>query len=61
MHLTKKEMKKAREDFLAVEKASRKLKKPSLLEFIRWMDQFQKTFGPFKISREKIKGDNFLL
>ena len=61
MRLTEKEKKKARKHFLAVEKAARKLKKPSLLEFIRWMDQFQKAFGQFKISREKIKGDNFLL
>jgi len=31
------------------------------IEFIRWMDALQKAVGQFPVSKEKIKGDRFLL
>lgn len=52
--------KKVLEAFLASEKAVLKLKKPTFLQFIRWMDDLQRIFGQFPVSKEKIKGNNFL-
>lgn len=42
------------------DKAARKYPKPSFLQFIRWMDDLQKVFGQFPVSKEKIKGSKFI-
>lgn len=64
MRLTKKQIKefldlsrnkKLTEAIEKADKAAAKYPKLTFLQYIRWLDSYQKTFGQFPVSRHKIK------